>query len=83
MAKESDTCSCRLTGPVIETFEVGGRKVVRLAVSGGTIDIEAGLVDGAHLGDAMLIEGTLTAFKVTPQPDPPFFSAPSPPLSGR
>ena len=50
--------ACVLTGIVVETFESGGRKILRLSVQAGSVDVPARTEEGAHLGDTIRIEGT-------------------------
>jgi len=49
--------SCQIRGSVVETFETGGRVVIRLSVTGGSLDFVSGHDETFHLGDTLLLDG--------------------------
>lgn len=57
MKRQRHTGTCHLCGRVIESFEVDGEYLLRLTITGGDIEIPAGTLDAAHLGDTLQVEG--------------------------
>jgi hypothetical protein len=49
--------SSQIRGSVVETFEMGGRVVIRLSVTGGSLDFVSESDDTYHLGDTLLLDG--------------------------
>ena len=49
--------SSQIRGSVVETFEMGGRVVIRLSVTGGSLDFVSEPDDTFHLGDTLLLDG--------------------------
>jgi hypothetical protein len=49
--------SSQIRGSVVETFEMGGRVVIRLSVTGGSLDFVSEPDDTYHLGDTLLLDG--------------------------
>jgi hypothetical protein len=67
--KHRDTGTCRLRGRVVESFEVDGVHLLRLTITGGDIEIPARTLDGAHLGDALQVEGDILQTHLTVNPE--------------
>ena len=68
MTPKIDTGQIR--GSVIETFEMGGRIVIRLSITGGSLDFLSEPADTYHLGDTLLLEGEFRPHSVRPALDP-------------
>ena len=71
MSPEPVPGACSLNGTVIETFESEGKTVLRLAVTGGCVDVCVGPGEGAHLGECLRLEGDLRVKNLSVQPDHP------------
>ena len=55
MTPNIDTCQIR--GSVIETLEIGGKTVVRLLITGGSLEVLSDPDCAFHLGDSVLLSG--------------------------
>jgi hypothetical protein len=62
--------SSQIRGSVIETFEMGGRTVIRLAITGGSLDFLSEPDSRFHLGDTLLLDGEFRPCSVRPALDP-------------
>jgi hypothetical protein len=49
--------SCQIRGSVIETVEMGGKTVVRLLITGGSLDVLSEPGCAFHLGDSVVLNG--------------------------
>jgi len=49
--------SCQIRGSVIETIEMGGRLIIRLSVTGGSLDFLSDNKEPFHLGDTLVLDG--------------------------
>ncbi|HMK39067.1 MAG TPA: hypothetical protein VK569_06975 [Bacteroidota bacterium] len=49
--------SCQIRGAVVETIETGGRLIVRLSVTGGSLDFISENNESFHLGDTLVLDG--------------------------
>jgi hypothetical protein len=61
--------SSRIRGSIIETFEMGGRTVIRLAITGGSLDFLTEPDTTFHLGDILLLDGEFRPCSVKPALD--------------
>jgi hypothetical protein len=59
----------QIRGSVIETLEEGGRVVVRLSITGGSLDFLSEPSDTFHLGDTLLLDGEFRLCSVKPALD--------------
>jgi hypothetical protein len=64
MTPEVNTIQIR--GSVVETFEMGGRVVIRLSITGGSLDFLSEPADAIHLGDILLLDGEFRPCRVQP-----------------
>jgi len=55
MTPKSETC--QIKGSIVEAIEIEGRTILRVALTGGSIDFVAEAGDTFHLGDVLLLEG--------------------------
>jgi hypothetical protein len=62
--------SCQIRGSVVETIEMDGRTVLRVSITGGSLDFVSDADDTFHLGDSLLLHGEFRLFSVKPVPDP-------------
>jgi hypothetical protein len=63
-------CNSQIRGSVIQTFETGGRIVIRLAITGGSLDFLSEPPGTFHLGDTLLLEGEFHPCSVKPALEP-------------
>lgn len=49
--------SCQIHGSVIETLEMHGKTIIRLSITGGSLDYLCGREETFHLGDALVLDG--------------------------
>ncbi|HEX7574701.1 MAG TPA: hypothetical protein VF514_16560 [Bacteroidota bacterium] len=61
--------SSQIRGSVVETFEMGGRVVIRLSITGGSLDFLSEPADTFHLGDTLLLAGEFRLCSVKPALD--------------
>jgi hypothetical protein len=61
--------SCQIRGNVVETFEMGGDIVLRVSITGGSVDILSDIRETFHLGDVLLLEGEFRPCSVKPALD--------------
>ena len=61
--------SSQIRGSVIETMETGGRVVIRLSITGGSLDFLSEPADTFHLGDTLLLDGEFRVCSVKPVPE--------------
>jgi hypothetical protein len=62
--------SCQIRGKVVETIQMGGRIVLRVSITGGSLDFLSHLDDTFHLGDSLLLDGEFRPCSVKPALDP-------------
>jgi hypothetical protein len=62
--------SSQIRGSVIETLEMGGRVVIRLSITGGSLDFLSEPANTFHLGDTLLLDGEFRPCSVKPALDP-------------
>jgi hypothetical protein len=55
MTPKPDTC--KIHGSVIETLEIGGKTIIRLSITGGSLDYLCGRGETFHLGDTLVLDG--------------------------
>jgi len=53
--------TCQIKGSVVEAMQIEGRSILRVALTGGSIDFVADPGDTFHLGDTVLLEGEFHA----------------------
>jgi len=51
------TETCQIKGSIVQAMEIEGRSILRVALTGGSIDFVAHPGDTFHLGDVVLMEG--------------------------
>ncbi len=61
--------SCQIRGSVIETFEMGGQIVIRLSITGGSIDFLSEPGNTFHLGDTLSLDGDFRPCSAKPALD--------------
>jgi len=49
--------TCQIKGSIVEAMEIEGRSILRVALTGGSIDFVADPGDTFHLGDIVLLDG--------------------------
>jgi hypothetical protein len=62
--------SCHIRGNVIEAFEIGGKIVLRLSITGGSLDFLSDPNNTFHLGDTLLLDGEFRLCSSKPALDP-------------
>jgi len=60
---------CQIRGSVIGTFEMGGKTVIRVSITGGSLDFLSDTHDTFHLGDTLDICGEFSSSSVQPAPE--------------
>ena len=60
---------CQIRGSVIGTFEMGGKTVIRVSITGGSLDFLSDTHDTFHLGDTLDICGEFRSSSVQPAPE--------------
>jgi hypothetical protein len=58
-----------LTGTVIEAFESDNQSILRLTITGGTVDVPVAPGEGAHLGETLRLEGVLRLKSMKAEPE--------------
>ncbi len=48
---------CHIRGSVIEAFDMGGQHVLRLSITGGSLDFLSDPESTFHLGDTLILDG--------------------------
>jgi hypothetical protein len=61
--------SCHIRGSVIEAFEMRGQNVLRVAITGGSLDFLAAPESTFHLGDTLLLDGEFRLCSAKPALD--------------
>ena len=59
MTENKDTCSCLITGEIIEIYERNKSKFAKIKSDPGYIDICIDKLSEAHLNDKVVIEGRM------------------------
>ena len=62
--------SCQIRGSVVETIEMGGRTILRVSITGGSLDFLSDPDNTFHLGDPLLLNGEFRPCSVKPALDP-------------
>ncbi len=62
--------SCQIRGNVIEAFEMGGQSVLRVSITGGSLDFLSDPESRFHLGDSLLLNGEFRLCSARPALDP-------------
>jgi|GEM_PF-3375298 len=62
--------SCQIRGSVIEAFEMRGESVLRVSITGGSLDFLSDPESRFHLGDALVLEGEFRLCSARPALDP-------------
>ena len=62
--------SCQIRGHVIEAFELRGKSVLRVSITGGSLDFLSDPESSFHLGDSLLLDGEFRLFSARPALDP-------------
>jgi hypothetical protein len=62
--------SCQIRGTVIEAFVMGGQSVLRVSITGGSLDFLSDPESRFHLGDTLLIDGEFRVCSARPGLDP-------------
>ena len=55
MTPKTETCQIR--GSIVEAIEIEGRSILRVALTGGSIDFVADPGETFHLGDTLILDG--------------------------
>jgi hypothetical protein len=62
--------SSQIRGSVVGTFEMGGRVVIRLSITGGSLEFLSEPADTFHLGDTLALDGDFHLHSVQTALDP-------------